>query len=381
MFDYIIIGAGFAGSVIAERIASVLNKKVLIIEKRKHIGGNCWDYIDKNGIIVHRYGPHLFHTNHKDIFEYLSTFTLWHIYYHKVLAFIDGKKIPIPFNFNTLNRLFPREIAEKLKKKLLEKYPYGTKVSMIELKKVKDGDLQFLANYIYEKIFKNYTKKQWGIKPEILNTEVLERVPVIIGKDNRYFQDRYQAVPKYGYTKIFEKMLRHPNITIWMNTDFKSVLNIDTTNRKIYFQKQQFKGKVIFTGMIDELFNYKFGALPYRTLRFKFKTIENEFYQEVATVNYPNEYKFTRITEFKHIHPVKTSVTRIVFEYPGQYKVGDIPYYPLFTEKAKERYYKYLESTEKIDNLILIGRLAEYRYYDMDDVVKRALDVFREKIQ
>jgi len=381
VFNYIIIGAGFAGSVIAERIASVLNKKVLIVEKRNHIGGNCWDYTDKNGIIVHKYGPHLFHTNHKDVFAYLSNFTTWHNYHHKVLAFIDGVEVPIPFNFNSMDMLFPGEIAEKFKKKLLKNYRYSTRISILELRKAKDKDLQSLAKYIYKKIFENYTKKQWGIHPDIIHTEVLERVPVIIGKDNRYFQDRYQAVPEYGYTKIFERMLEHPNITIQLNTDFKKVLNLDTETGNVYFQKQIFKGKVIFTGMIDELFNYKFGPLLYRTLEFRFKTIKKEFYQKVATVNYPNDYKFTRITEFKHIHPVNIPITKIVFEYPRKYRVGDIPYYPLFTEKAREKYYKYLEIAKKIKNLILVGRLAEYRYYDMDDVVKRALDVFTDKIK
>ncbi|MCX8083184.1 MAG: UDP-galactopyranose mutase [bacterium] len=379
MFNYIIIGAGFAGSVIAERITRVLNKKVLIIEKRAHIGGNCWDYRDKNGIIIHRYGPHLFHTDDKDIFAYLSNFTTWNIYHHKALAFVDGKAVPIPFNFNSIDILFPREIAERLKQKLLRKYQYGTRISIFELKKNKDKDLQFLAGYVYKKIFENYTKKQWGTSPRMLHKEVLERVPITIGKDNRYFNNRYQVVPEYGYARIFENMLNHPDITIWSNTNFKDV--IDIKNNQIYFQKKTYNGILIFTGMIDELLNYRFGFLPYRTLKFRFKTIKQKFYQKVAIVNYPNEYKFTRITEFKHIHPVDTPVTKIVFEYPKKYKIGDIPYYPLFTEAAKQKYYKYLENTQKIRNLILVGRLAEYRYYDMDDVVKRALVVFEEKIK
>jgi len=212
LFNYLIIGSGFSGSVIAERIANVLNQKVLIIEKRSHIGGNCYDYKDENGIIIHKYGPHLFHTDFKEVFDYLSNFTDWDIYHHRVLAFIDGKKVPIPFNFNTIEQLFPQELARKLEEKLLNRYEYGSKIPILELKKEDDKDLKFLANFIYEKVFKNYTAKQWGLKPEEIDPQVTARVPIYISKDNRYFTDKYQAIPREGYTKIFERMLKHPNI-------------------------------------------------------------------------------------------------------------------------------------------------------------------------
>lgn len=381
MFNYVIIGSGFSGSVIAERIANVLNKKVLIIEKRNHIGGNCYDYKDENGIIVHKYGPHIFHTNYKEVWDYLFNFTEWRIYHHKVLAFVDGKKIPIPFNLNSLYEVFSPSLAKRLEDKLLSKYKHGAKVPILELRKTNDQDLKFLANYIYKKIFVNYTAKQWGRKPEEIDPEVTARVPVVISRDNKYFTDKYQGVPKEGYTKIFERMLAHPNIKILLNTNFKEVLKVDLESRKIYFLGQEFKGKVIFTGMIDELFDYKFGVLPYRSLNLKFETIEKEYFQEVAVVNYPNDYDFTRITEFKHIHPVETKKTIILKEYPKSYEAGkDIPYYPIFAEEARERYNKYKELAKKFDNLILVGRLAEYRYYDMDDAVKRALEVFEERI-
>ena len=381
MFEYIIVGSGFAGSVIAERIANVLNKKVLIIEKRNHIGGNCYDYKDRNGIIVHKYGPHLFHTNYKEVFDYLSNFTDWDIYHHRVLAFIDGKKVPIPFNFNSIEQLFPNTLAKKLEKKLLNRYKYGSKIPILELKKEEDKDLRFLADFIYEKVFRNYTAKQWGMKPEEIDPEVTARVPVLIGRDDRYFNDKYQAIPKEGYTKIFERMLNHPNIKLMLNTDYKEVINIDFEDKKIYFFEQEFKGKLIFTGMIDELFGYKFGELPYRTLDLKFETVEKEYLQEVAVINYPNDYDFTRITEFKHIHPVESEKTTILKEYPKNYKKGDIPYYPVFTKENRERYDKYKELAEEFDNLILVGRLADYRYYDMDDIVKKALEVFEEKLR
>jgi UDP-galactopyranose mutase len=382
MFEFIIVGSGFAGSVIAERIANVLNQKVLIIEKRNHIGGNCYDYRDENNIIVHKYGPHIFHTDYKEVFDYLSNFTDWHIYHHRVLAFVDGKKVPLPFNLNSIYEVFPQELAKRLEVRLIEKYGYGTKITILELLKEEDQDLKFLANYVYEKVYKNYTMKQWGLKPEEISPQVTARVPIYISRDNRYFTDKYQVIPKDGYTKIFERMLKHPNIKIMLNTDFKEVISIDFENKKIYFLGQEFKGKLIFTGMIDELFNFKYGFLPYRSLDLRFETIEQEYYQEAPVVNYPNDYDFTRITEFKHIHPVKSDKTTILKEYPKAYQPNvDIPYYPVFTKENQELYNKYKEEADKFENLILVGRLAEYRYYDMDDVVKRALEVFEERIR
>ena len=380
MFNYIIIGSGFAGSVIAERIANVLNGKVLVIEKRNHIGGNCYDYTNKDGIIIHKYGPHLFHTDYKEVFDYLSNFTEWNIYHHKVLAFIDGKKVPIPFNLNSLYMIFPETLAKKIEEKLIKRYTYNSKVPILELKKENDEDLKFLADYVYQNVFLNYTAKQWGMKPEEIDKEVTARVPVLIGKDDRYFKDKYQGIPSEGYSKIFEKMLNHPNIKIMLNTDFKEVINIDFDNKKIYFLGQEFKGSLIFTGMIDELFDFKYGYLPYRSLDLKFETLEKEWFQEVATINYPNDYDFTRITEFKHIHPTISEKTTILKEYPKAYIPNkDIPYYPILTKENQELYGRYKEEADKFGNIVLVGRLAEYRYYDMDDVVKRALEVFEEK--
>jgi len=382
MFNYIVVGSGFAGSVIVERIANVLNQKVLIIEKRNHIGGNCYDYRDENNIIVHKYGPHIFHTDYKEVFDYLSNFTDWHNYQHSVLAFFDGKKVPLPFNLNSIYEVFPQELAKRLEVRLIEKYGYGTKIHILELLKEEDQDLKFLANYVYEKVYKNYTMKQWGLKPEEISPQVTARVPIYVSRDNRYFTDKYQVIPKDGYTKIFERMLNHPNIKIMLNTDFKEVISIDFENKKIYFLGQEFKGKLIFTGMIDELFNFKYGFLPYRSLDLRFETIEQEYYQEAPVVNYPNDYDFTRITEFKHIHPVKSDKTTILKEYTKAYQPNvDIPYYPVFTKENQELYNKYKEEADKFENLILVGRLAEYRYYDMDDVVKRALEVFEERIK
>ena len=380
MIDYIIVGAGLAGVVIAERIATQLNKKVLIIEKRNHIGGNCHDFKDENNILIHKYGPHLFHTNNKKVVDYLSKFTSWDIYNHEVLGYIDGKKVPIPFNFNTLYELFPNLKAKELEELLLKTYEYNSKIPILELKKSTNKDLSFLADFIYDKIFVNYTAKQWGMKPEDMDGAVTARVPIFIGKDNRYFNDSYQMLPKYGYTKMIENMLNHKNIKLMLNTDFKEICTLK--DKDFYLFDKKFDGNVIYTGQIDELFDYKFEELPYRSVDMRFETIEKEFYQEKATINYPNDYDFTRITEFKHIHPINSSKTTILKEYPQEYiKNVNTPYYPIFTTENQERYNQYLEYSKEFKNLILVGRLAEYKYYDMDDIVKRALEVFKENLK
>ena len=380
MIDYIVVGSGLAGVVMAERIATQLNKKVLIIEKRNHIGGNCFDFKDENNILIHKYGPHLFHTNNKDVIDYLSKFTSWDIYNHEVLCFIDGKKVPIPFNFNTLYELFPNLKAKELEELLLKTYEYNSKIPILELKKSTNKDLSFLADFIYDKIFVNYTAKQWGMKPEDMDGAVTARVPIFIGKDNRYFNDSYQSLPKFGYTKMIENMLNHKNIKLMLNTDFKEICTLK--DKDFYLFDKKFDGNVIYTGQIDELFDYKFEELPYRSVDMRFETIEKEFYQEKATINYPNDYDFTRITEFKHIHPINSSKTTILKEYPQEYiKNVNTPYYPIFTTENQERYNQYLEYSKEFKNLILVGRLAEYKYYDMDDIVIRALEVFKENLK
>lgn len=232
MFDVVIIGAGFAGSVLAERLARLKNKKILIIEQRRHVGGNCFDYVNDHGIIIHRYGPHLFHTEYRQVFEYLSQFTDWQLYEHRVLAKIDGKKVPLPFNFESMEILFGREKAQQLEKKLLNYYPYGTKVPILELKKNQDEDILFLADFVYKKVFLHYTAKQWGKRPEEIDPSVTARVPVLLGRDNRYFQDPYQAIPSKGYTKIFENMLNHPNIKILLNTSYREIMHFDFQEKK-----------------------------------------------------------------------------------------------------------------------------------------------------
>ncbi len=379
-YDYIVVGAGFAGAVLAERIATQLDKKVLVIDKRSHIGGNCYDEVDESGVIVHTYGPHLFHTDNKEVYEYLSRFTSWHEYVHEVVASVDGNIISIPFNFNTLYEVYSKDKAQLLEHKLLAKYGKNQKIPILDLMKESDDDLQELAQYVYNKIFVNYTAKQWGKKPEEIDGAVTARVPVLTSYDNRYFTDRYQAVPTEGYTKLFEKILDHKNITVELNSDGLDVLTI--LENSIYFNGEKFDGKVIFTGMIDELFSDKFGQLPYRSIQLEFETIDQEYYQDHAVINYPNEHKYTRITEFKHIHPAHTPKTTILREYPQAYvRDSNTPYYPMFTNENQKQYEQYAKYSSSISNLILVGRLAEYKYYDMDDIIKRALEIFENEIK
>ncbi|MCF7971773.1 MAG: UDP-galactopyranose mutase [Methylococcaceae bacterium] len=383
MFDTIIIGAGFAGSVLAERLATQNNKRVLVIDKRRHIGGNCYDRYDDHGILIHQYGPHLFHTDNQSVFDYLGQFTQWRPYQHEVLGFIDGQKVPVPFNLNSLHALLPESLAASLEKKLIARFGYGMKVPILELREIDDAELKFLADFIYEKIFVNYTAKQWGKLPEEISAEVTGRVPVFISRDNRYFQDKYQAVPALGYTRIFETMLDHANISVMLNTHFKDVFTLDLESGAMQLMGSEFEGELIFTGLIDELFERRFGELPYRSLDFQFEHLPCAQYQEKTTINYPNDYDFTRITEFKHISQQSIAGTSIVKEFPQAFErdnpLKNIPYYPIFTEENKAILDRYLAFAEKFERVTLVGRLAENRYYDMDDIVARALAVFADK--
>ena len=374
MFDVIIVGAGFAGSVLAERFATQKNKSVLVIERRREIGGNCHDYY-LHGILVHKYGPHIFHTDNEKIFKYLSQFTKWDVYFHKTLAAVDGNLVPIPFNINTLYKVFPKSTAEKMESALLNHFEYNSKVPILKLRESSNESLKKLADFVYEKIFLHYTMKQWGLNPNEIDPEVTGRVPIFVGRDDRYFNDRFQAIPNKGYTEIFRNMLAQKNIHLMLNTDFHDVLKI--VDDQIYFLDQKFDGELIYTGQLDELFDHKFGTLPYRSLRLEFENLPVQWYQPTTNVNYPNDYDFTRITEFKHLHPTKVESTVILKEYPQPYKPGENdPYYPIFTEENQTMFKKYSEAVKKIKHLTAVGRLAEYRYYDMDDIVARALEVF-----
>lgn len=378
MYDSIIIGAGAAGSVVARQLAEYGHRRVLLIEKREHIGGNCYDRLDEYGILVHEYGPHIFHTNIEEVFSYLSRFTKWNLYKngHQVVANINGQLLPIPFNLNTLHLIYEKSLANELERKLVSAYGKGSKVTIMELKKNPDPKIQAVAQYVYENIFLQYTMKQWGQKPEEISPEVTGRVPVLISYDNRYFQDKYQGVPKNGFTAMFANMLDHENITLKTSTDASSLLQFSESG--ILYEGQKFEGDVIYTGALDELYQCRYGRLPYRSLRFLFTHLDkDDFQQGHSVVNYTVSEDFTRITEFKYLTEQKsTNGTTIVKEYPFAYTGAEdeIPYYSIINPANVSLYQKYQELSDGIPNLYLLGRLAEYKYYNIDAIVKKALD-------
>lgn len=359
MFDYLIVGAGFAGAVIAERLASCAGKKVLIIDKRNHIGGNTYDFYDNHGILVHRYGPHIFHTNSREVFEYLSQFTAWRPYEHRVLASVDGMLVPIPINLNTINELYglhlcTAEVETWLQSKAEKKDSIRTSEDVVVNK---------VGRELYEKFFRGYTKKQWNLDPSELDASVTARIPVRANRDNRYFTDTYQAMPLQGYTKMFENMLNHTNIKVMLNTDYKEIEN------NIPYKK------MIYTGPVDYYFDYYYGKLPYRSIEFQFQTSDKAIFQPTGTINYPNEHAYTRVTEFKYLTGQQHPKTTVVYEYPQA--DGD-PYYPVPRPENAEIYNKYYLLTKGLKDVYFTGRLATYKYYNMDQVVAQSLTLFKK---
>ncbi|WP_312518565.1 UDP-galactopyranose mutase [Anaerospora sp.] len=361
MYDFLIVGAGFAGCILAEQIASKLNKKVLIVERRGHIAGNAYDCYDEHGVLIHKYGPHIFHTNNEQVHEYLSQFTEWRIYEHNVLASVDGMKLPIPINMNTLNHLYGLTINGPTE---VQAYYDQVKINYEHPANAEEMVISKVGIELYEKFFKGYTAKQWGIDCRELDSSVTARIPIRVNRDNRYFTDKYQGVPKHGYTKMFEKIVSHPNISVLLQTEYDSIK--DVIPHKF----------VIYTGPIDEFFKYKYGPLPYRSLEFVYENLQQEKFQEVGQVNYPNEYKFTRITEYKHITGQKSDTTTIAYEYPIAADDNYEKYYPVPRSINQLLYNKYAEEASQCSNILFCGRLAEYRYYNMDQVVAKALELF-----
>ena len=357
MFKYVVVGAGLSGLTIAERIANCLNESVLIIEKRNHIGGNCHDSYDENGILIHNYGPHIFHTNYKEVWDYLNEFTKWYYYQHRVLTYIDGQLIPMPITTETINKLYNLDLSNFDVEEFLSKQAEP----IIEIMNSEDVVLSKAGKDIYEKFFKNYTKKQWDVYPNELDKSVISRIPVRHNRDTRYFTNKYQGLPKCGYTTMLLKMINNPKIHILLNTDYKDVIN-DLSYEKL-----------IYTGPVDYFFDYKHGKLTYRSIRFEFETLDCSSYQDAAVVNYPNDYDFTRITEFNKMTGQESKKTTILREYPTW---DGEPHYPYPTKKCEDQYNLYKEECSKQDKVIFIGRLAEYKYYDMDATIKKALDTF-----
>ena len=359
MFDYLIVGAGFAGTVLAERLATQANKKVLIIDKREHIAGNAYDYYNHDGILVHKYGPHIFHTNSKEVFEYLGQFTPWRPYEHKVLGSVDGQLVPIPINLNTINQLYGLNLcSSQVEDFFSERAEHVQRVKTSE-----DVVVSKVGRELYEKFFRGYTRKMWDLDPSDLDASVTARVPTRTNRDDRYFTDMYQAMPLYGYTVMFQNMLSHKNIKVMLNTDYKEIIDV------IPYKN------LIFTGPVDEYFDYCYGKLPYRSLEFKFETIDREYYQPTGTVNYPNEQLYTRITDFKYLTGQVHPKTAIVYEYP---KAEGDPYYPVPRPENAELYKKYQQLAANTKNTYFVGRLATYKYYNMDQVVAQALTTFKK---
>jgi UDP-galactopyranose mutase len=366
--DWIVVGAGFTGSTFAERMAST-GKRVLVVEKRGHIGGNAYDEKNEHGILVHRYGPHIFHTNSEVVWAYLSRFTEWRPYEHRVLGLIEGKLVPIPFNLDSLAALFSEPAAARLEDVLIEQYGLGKKVPILKLRESEHAEIRDFADYVYRHVFEGYTLKQWQLRPEDLSPSVTARVPVSISRDDRYFQDTYQAMPLHGYAAMFRRMLDHPNIEIRLDCDWKSSM----------FRANG--ARVLFTGAIDEFLDYRFGPLAYRSLRFEQHTLEETQHQSVGTVNYPNNFEYTRITEQKIITGQQAPVTTLMTEYPLPHEPGrTIAYYPIPRDENLLLYAKYAAAAQaEFPHVCFAGRLADYQYYNMDQACARALKTASEQ--
>ncbi|HVE60156.1 MAG TPA: UDP-galactopyranose mutase [Pyrinomonadaceae bacterium] len=354
MFDYLIVGAGFAGSVLAERLANGSGKKVLICDQRPHIAGNAYDFYNDAGILIHKYGPHIFHTNSRDVFDYLTRFTEWREYQHRVLANVDGMLLPIPINLDTINKLYGLNLTAFEVDEFFQKVAEPVE----NIKTSEDVVVSKVGRELYEKFFRNYTRKQWGLDPSELDASVTARVPTRTNRDDRYFTDTFQAMPKHGYTRMFENMLDSPNIKVLLNCDYREIIN------EIPFRE------LIYTGPVDSFFDYRYGKLPYRSLEFKHETHDVKTFQSAPVVNYPNEQAYTRITEFKYLTGQEHEKTSIVYEFPQA--EGD-PYYPVPRKENAEIYAKYKALADARSDVHFVGRLATYKYYNMDQIVAQSL--------
>ena len=357
MFDYLVVGAGFAGATIAERLAAHAGKKVLICDKRPHIGGNAYDHYDEDGILVHKYGPHIFHTNSREVYDYLSRFTEWRPYQHRVLASVDGQLLPIPINLDTVNRMYGTNYTSPE----LEDFFKSVAEPVAHIRTSEDVIVSKVGRELYEKFFRNYTRKQWDLDPSELDATVTSRVPVRTNRDDRYFTDTYQVMPLHGYTRMFARVLAHPNIKILLNADYREIDGIIPYN------------ELIFTGPIDEYFDYRFGRLPYRSLEFKFETKNVPVAQPAPVINYPNENAYTRVTEFKYLTGQEHAKTSLVYEYARAQ--GD-PYYPVPQPQNAALYKQYQDLAAATPGVHFRGRLGTYKYYNMDQVVAQALTLY-----
>ena len=357
--DYLIVGAGFAGCVLAERLANGLDQRVLLIDRRNHIGGNAYDFRDERGLLVQQYGPHIFHTSSRAVWDYLSQFTAWNGYVHRVLANLGDKEVYLPINLDTMERLCGRTFTPEE----LRDYFEQRKVRLARIENARDVVVSQVGTELYELLFKNYTKKQWGLYPEQLDPQVTGRLPVRLDHDTRYFTDPWQGIPTEGYTRMFERMLDSPNIEIRLETEYRAVAGT-----------VDFPG-LIFTGAIDEFFDCRYGRLPYRSLSFRFETLAVERFQNAGVVNYPNHQEYTRITEFKQLYLQRHPQTTICYEYGSD---EGPPCYPVPTPANHALYARYKAEADELDDTHFVGRLAQYQYLNMDQVVERALNLFQK---
>ncbi|AGI47119.1 UDP-galactopyranose mutase [Thermoplasmatales archaeon BRNA1] len=380
--DYVVVGCGFCGSVIARRLAEEQSAKVLILDRRNHIAGNMYDEYDSDGILVQKYGVHVFHTDKDNIFEYLSRFTEWDHYELTCLAEIQQKYVPVPFNYAAIDTFFP-DRSEELKTRLKQKYPDDERVPILELINSDDELVREFALFLFENDYKPYTCKQWGRKPEEIEPSILSRVKVALSYDDRYFTNKYQFTPRDGFTEMFKRMLNHPNIELRLETDFKDMISFD--GDRVVVDGVNPDAKIVYTGALDDLFDYQYGQLPYRTIGFEFFTEHVDYYLNAPFVAYPMHPTMTRMTEFKSITGQKKAGTTVVLkEFPGEYDhtVKDSePFYPILSEANQQIYEKYKQLSGKYSNLTICGRLADYKYYDMDNAASRAFEVYKELVK
>ena len=385
MYDYIIVGAGYAGAICARKIAEELDAKVLLIDKRDHIAGNMYDFYNEDGILVHKYGPHISVMNEKKSFDFLSRFTEWIPYHHTVKAEIDGVQVPLPFNLTAIDLLFEVDEAIRLKEKLIDAYGFDSNIPILELRKSNDDEIKCLAEFIYEKVFVHYTMKMWGLSPDEIDPTVTARIPVRLSYDNKHFLHKYQVMPKEGFTRLFEKLLDHHNITIRLNTNSLDVLQLKE-DKSVLFDGQVYEGNIIYTGALDELFGYKYGTLPYRALEFEFETYKKDYIQESTVLNWPDDRPATRRTEMKRLTGQQMDgVTSTIVEYPGEYNKDaekfNEPYYPIVSDKCISQYEKYVEELNNYPQIQIVGRLADYKYYNMEATILRALQIAEDIVR
>lgn len=375
MLKALVVGCGLTGAVIARNLAE-RGEKVTIWERRSHIGGNMYDYIDGNGIRVHKYGPHVFHTYDKNLKEYMLRFAKWVDFPITCQVDMLGKQTPSPFNYKTIDDFYPQGEAAALKAALEGNYPGRDKATIVELLQCADEAVRSYANFLFEHDYSLYTAKQWGVSPAEIDPSVLKRVPVLFSYKDGYFDDPWQMVPQQGYTNWFKSLLSHPNISVQLNTEALRRLKIE--NGVVMLDGNKFSGKVVYTGPVDELLQTRYGPLPYRSLRFEWRTEPVENFQGAALVAYPEAEGFTRITEYSHFPQTRRNErTSLAYEYPLPYQEGEAaePYYPLLTEESQERHRKYIEDLRYVPNLVLCGRLAQFKYYNMDQALEAALRV------